>query len=168
MGSPVLALSVIAVSSVEVEELLLALKVAFLVLLYLFIWRIVRTASRDVRLPQESFVLTPEGARDRRADMSTGRLVVLESPALPPHQTIELDSAPVDVGRALENEIQLEADEYASSRHARLTPQRDGVWLEDTGSTNGTFVNGVRLTRSKRLEPGDVIRIGETDLRYER
>jgi pSer/pThr/pTyr-binding forkhead associated (FHA) protein len=158
---------VIGVSSVEVEELLLALKVAFLVLLYLFIWRIVRTASRDVRLPQESFVLTPEGARDRRAGVNTGRLVVLESPALPSQYAVELDSAPVEVGRALENELQLEEDEFASSKHARLTPQRDGVWLEDMGSTNGTFVNGVRLKKARRLEPGDVIRIGESDFRYE-
>jgi hypothetical protein len=158
---------VILVSSVEVEELLLGLKIAFLVLLYLFIWRIVRTASRDVRLPQESFVLTPDGARDRRADVSTGRLVVLESPALPAHSAIELDSAPLEIGRSLENEVQLEEDEFASSQHARLTPQRDGGWLEDTGSTNGTFVNGVRLTRARRLEPGDVIRIGESDFRYE-
>ena len=154
-------------SSVEVEELLLALKIAFLVLLYLFIWRIVRTASRDVRLPQESFVLTPEGARDRRADVHTGRLVVLESPALPANYAIELDSSAVEVGRALENEIQLEEDEFASSKHARLTPQRDGVWVEDIGSTNGTFVNGVRVKKSRRLEPGDVIRIGESDFRYE-
>jgi pSer/pThr/pTyr-binding forkhead associated (FHA) protein len=159
---------VISVSSVEVEELLLVLKIAFLVLLYLFIWRIVRTASRDVRLPQESFVLTPEGARGRRAEARTGRLVVLESPALPRQHRIELDSAPVEIGRALENEIQLEDDEFASARHARLTPQRDGVWLEDSGSTNGTFVNGDRLTRAQRLEPGDVIRIGESDFRYER
>jgi pSer/pThr/pTyr-binding forkhead associated (FHA) protein len=158
---------VIAVSSVEVEELLLVLKIAFLVLLYLFIWRIVRTASRDVRLPQESFVLTPE-ARGRRVEARTGRLVVLESPALPRHQRIELDSAPLEIGRSLENEIQLEDDEFASARHARLTPQRDGVWLEDTGSTNGTFVNGDRVTRAQRLEPGDVIRIGESDFRYER
>ena len=158
----------ILISSLEVEELLLALKIAFLVLLYLFIWRIVRTASRDVRLPQESFVLTPEGARDRRAEASTGRLVVLESPALPSQHAIDLDSSPVEVGRALENEIQLEEDEFASARHARLTPQRDGVWLEDIGSTNGTFVNGVRVKRSRRLEPGDVVRIGESDFRYER
>ena len=158
----------ISVSSVEVEELLLILKIAFLVLLYLFIWRIVRTASRDVRLPQESFVLTPAGARERREEARTGRLVVLESPALPQQHRIELDSAPVQVGRALENEIQLEEDEFASAQHARLTPQRDGIWLEDTGSTNGTFVNGARLTRPRRLEPGDVIRIGESDFRYER
>jgi hypothetical protein len=159
---------VIAVSSVEVEELLLVLKIAFLVLLYLFIWRIVRTASRDVRLPQESFVLTPAGARERRAERRRGRLVVLESPALPNRHKIELDSASVEIGRALENEIQLQDDEFASARHARLTPQRDGVWLEDTGSTNGTFVNGSRLTQPRRLEPGDVIRIGESDFRYER
>jgi FHA domain len=159
---------VTSVSSVEVEELLLVLKIAFLVLLYLFIWRIVRTASRDVRLPQESFVLTPEGARGRRAERRRGRLVVLDSPALPARHRIELDSAPVEIGRSLENEIQLEKDEFASAHHARLTPQRDGVWLEDSGSTNGTFVNGERLARPRRLEPGDVIRIGESDFRYER
>ena len=45
--------------SAAVDEVLLVLKIAFLVLLYLFIWRIVRTASRDLRLPQESFVLAP-------------------------------------------------------------------------------------------------------------
>jgi hypothetical protein len=159
---------VIGVSSVEVDELLLGLKIAFLVLLYLFIWRIVRTACRDVRLPQESFVLTPEGARERRLEASAGRLVVLESPAFEAQSAFELNSSPVEIGRALENEIQLEQDEFASARHARLTPQRDGVWLEDTGSTNGTFVNGVRLTKARRLEPGDVIRVGESDFRYER
>jgi pSer/pThr/pTyr-binding forkhead associated (FHA) protein len=159
---------VITVSSVEVDELLLGLKIAFLVLLYLFIWRIVRTASRDVRLPQESFVLTPEGARDRRAEAGAGRLVVLESPALATQTEFDLNSSPVEIGRALENEVQVEEDEFASARHARLTPQRDGVWLEDTGSTNGTFVNGVRLTKARRLESGDVIRIGESDFRYER
>ena len=57
--------------SVAVDELLLVLKIAFLVLLYLFIWRIVRTASRDLRLPQESFILAPSGGR-RRARVQTG------------------------------------------------------------------------------------------------
>ena len=47
--------------SAAVDEVLLVLKIAFLVLLYLFIWRIVRTASRDLRLPQESFILAPSG-----------------------------------------------------------------------------------------------------------
>jgi len=61
----------------------------------------------------------------------------------------------------------LSADEYASTRHARFEPRRDGVYIEDIGSTNGTFVNGIRLTRDRKLTPGDVVRIGETDLRFE-
>ena len=74
-------------ASLAVGEALVILKVLFLVLLYLFIWRIVRTASRDLRLPQESFVLTPSQAQaaglSRAARRSRrGRLVVLESPTL--------------------------------------------------------------------------------------
>jgi pSer/pThr/pTyr-binding forkhead associated (FHA) protein len=41
------------------------------------------------------------------------------------------------------------------------------VYVEDVGSTNGTFVNGIRLTRERRLATGDIVRIGETDLRFE-
>ncbi len=61
------------VDSVAVDEVLLVLKIAFLVLLYLFIWRIVRTASRDLRLPQESFVLAPSAGAGRHASRSRGR-----------------------------------------------------------------------------------------------
>ena len=59
------------------------------------------------------------------------------------------------------------SDEYASGRHARFEPRRDGVYAEDLGSTNGTFVNGTQITRTHRLVPGDVVRTGETDLRFE-
>jgi len=51
-----------ALASAQVETTLLALKLAFLVLLYLFIWRIVRSAARDLRLPQESMILSPQQA----------------------------------------------------------------------------------------------------------
>ena len=68
---------------------------------------------------------------------------------------------------ARNNDVPLPEDEYASTRHARFEPRRDGVCVEDIGSTNGTFVNGIRLTRERRLAPGDVVRIGETDLRFE-
>jgi pSer/pThr/pTyr-binding forkhead associated (FHA) protein len=160
---------VIAVSTVEVEELLLGLKIAFLVVLYLFIWRIVRTASKDLRLPQESFILDPEQAAALRqtAELQTGELVVLRSPALAEGERLQLNSAPVTIGRSSENDLPLDADEFTSSRHARVEPRRDGVWIEDVGSTNGTFLNGAQLTRPRRLSPGDVIRVGETDLRFE-
>lgn len=159
----------IAVSTVEVEELLLGLKVAFLVVLYLFIWRIVRTASKDLRLPQESFILDPEQAAALRKpdEFQTGELVVLRSPALVEGERHQLNSAALTIGRSNENDVPLDADEFASSRHARVEPRRDGVWLEDIGSTNGTFLNGAQVGRPRRLTPGDVIRVGETDLRFE-
>jgi FHA domain len=159
----------LAVSTVEVEELLLGLKLAFLVVLYLFIWRIVRTASKDLRLPQESFILDPEHAAAlRRPDQfETGELVVLRSPALAEGERRPLDSAPLTIGRSSDNDVPLDADDFASSHHARVEPRRDGVWLEDVGSTNGTFLNGTQVTRPRRLSPGDVIRVGETDLRFE-
>jgi FOG: FHA domain len=161
---------VIFPGSIAVEEALLLLKIAFLVLLYLFIWRIVRTAARDLRLPQESFVLAPGSIPGLGGDaphVEAGKLVVVKSPALSEGDEWELDSSPLTFGRSSQNDIQLKRDEYASSSHARIEPRRDGVWLEDIGSTNGTYLNGVRLTHPKRLTSGDVVRIGETELRFE-
>jgi len=156
--------------SIAVEEALLLLKIAFLVLLYLFIWRIVRTAARDLRLPQESFVLAPGSIPGLGGDtphVEAGKIVVVKSPALTEGDEWDLDASPLTFGRSSQNDVELKRDEYASSSHARLEPRRDGVWLEDIGSTNGTYLNGIRLTRPKRLTSGDIVRIGETELRYE-
>ena len=160
-------------ASVEVGEALLILKLLFLVLLYLFIWRIVRTASRDVRLPQESFVLDAgpgAGGRARRRTptVGTGRLVVVDSPSLDPGLVRVLDSTALTLGRGAQNDLALDSDDFASARHARIEPRRDGVWVEDIGSTNGTYVNGARISKARVLRNGDVIRVGATDLRYER
>jgi FHA domain-containing protein len=159
----------VTVASIAVEEALLLLKILFLVLLYLFIWRIVRTAARDLRLPQESFVLAPGSipGLGEEPRVEAGRIVVVKSPALTEGDEWELDSSSLTLGRSSHNDIQLKRDEYASSSHARFEPRRDGVWVEDIGSTNGTYLNGIRLTRPKRLSSGDVVRIGETELRYE-
>jgi hypothetical protein len=159
----------VILGAVEVEAVLLGLKVGFLVLLYLFIWRIVRTVARDVRLPQESFVLAPQqaAAAGLGPRARTGSLIVLASPALREDSERTLDSTPVTIGRSTDNDLALQADEFASTHHARVEPRRDGVWIEDVGSTNGTFVNGSKLKRPRRLDPGDIIRVGETDFRFE-
>jgi pSer/pThr/pTyr-binding forkhead associated (FHA) protein len=130
----------------------------------------VRTAARDVRLPQESFVLAPGSIPGLQADqpqVEAGRLVVVKSPALEEGEEWPLDSAPLTFGRGSQNDVRLDRDEYASTRHARVEARRDGVWVEDVGSTNGTYLNGIKLTRAKRLTQGDVVRIGETELRYD-
>ena len=152
---------------VAVDELLLVLKIAFLVLLYLFIWRIVRSASRDIRPTQESMIVAPGRAPPARQPPPVGRLVVVKSASLAVGDARELDSSPVTIGRGAQNTIELRGDQFASAAHARVEPRADGVWLEDTGSTNGTFVNGVKVDGRRRLAPGDVIRVGETDLRYD-
>jgi pSer/pThr/pTyr-binding forkhead associated (FHA) protein len=114
-------------------------------------------------------VLAPSDAAALReaAGLNVGRVIVVKSPALPEGEEWQLDSAPLTFGRSSQNDIPLENDEYASSRHARIEPRRDGVWVEDIGSTNGTYLNGARLTEPTALAPGDIVRIGETELRYE-
>jgi hypothetical protein len=160
------------VASVEVQTVLLVLKICFLVLLYLFIWRIVRSASRDVRMPQESFIMGPQqaaaaGLGRQEQPVHSGTLVTVRSSAIEQGTRFELNAKAVTVGRAATNDIRLANDEFASGRHARIEPRRDGVWVEDIGSTNGTYVNGTRLARAQRLVSGDVIRVGETDLRFD-
>ena len=158
--------------SIAVDEALLILKIAFLVLLYLFIWRIVRSASRDIRVGQgqESFVLPPSGvpAHPRGVAPPADRLVVLSSPTLRKGEHYTLDSAPLSLGRGPQNVIELRGDQFSSAAHARFERRGDAVWVQDEGSTNGTFVNGSRLERPRKLTSGDIVRVGETHLRYER
>jgi hypothetical protein len=116
-------------ADVAVETVLLALKIAFLVLLYLFIWRIVRAAAKDVRLPQESFILGPGQAAAAgfvQPPVRLASLVVLRSPALDEGERYELDSAPLTVGRGSPNDIELHGDEFTrgSSRGATASGSR--------------------------------------------
>jgi hypothetical protein len=157
------------VASTRLEEVLLALKIAFLILLYLLIWRIVRTVTRDMRASpaQESFIRPPVGSVPASAASAGGRLVVQESPVLDEDDAFSIDSAPLTVGRGGQNDVAIEGDEFASARHVRFEPRRDGVWVQDLGSTNGTYVNGIRIDGARRLSSGDVVRVGETTMRFE-
>jgi pSer/pThr/pTyr-binding forkhead associated (FHA) protein len=157
--------------SVAVDTALLALKIGFLVLLYLFIWMIVRSATRDVRAaPQESIVIGAAQAAELRAqhaqEIPPARLAVVASPALATGRLLVLRE-PLTVGRAPECGLRLERDEFVSSRHARLTPSEEGLFVEDLSSTNGTFVNDAAVTTSRLLQIGDVVKIGETRLKVE-
>ncbi len=161
------------IAVIDAEQALLALKIAFLVLLYLFIWAVVRSATRDLKVaPQESIVLSAQEAGALRAPFEAaaptpnGRLLVVQSPALTVGSTIEV-AAPTRFGRGGENAVRLDGDDFVSSRHAVLEPRPDGLWVEDLGSTNGTFVNGAPVTTARLLQAGDVVRIGQTDLRVE-
>ena len=150
-------------ASVAIPEVLLILKIAFLVLLYLFIWRIVRSAARDLRLPQESMILAPQQAAET------------ESPAAPAverevavlswnGQTKRVEKRRVLLGRSRECDIQLE-DPNVSRRHAELRQEGSAFWIIDLDSTNGVEVNGRRVKRA-RLTDGDTFTMGSTDVTF--
>jgi hypothetical protein len=159
------------IAAVSVDEALLVLKIAFLVLLYLFIWMIVRSATRDVRsAPQESIVLSAADVAAVRPSpppsRTSARMTVVSSPSLPDGRRLTFHEA-TTVGRGPGSGLRLDEDEYVSSRHALITPAETGVWVEDLGSTNGTFVNGAPVTSARLLAAGDVVRVGDTQLRVE-
>jgi pSer/pThr/pTyr-binding forkhead associated (FHA) protein len=97
-----------------------------------------------------------------------GRLVVERSKAIDVGAEFDAGPVPVTVGRSGDNTISLDGDEFASGHHARIESQRDGVWILDLGSTNGTFVNGERVDGRRQLHRGDLVQIGDTELRFER
>ena len=77
--------------------------------------------------------------------------------------SIPLRGQPIMFGRAQDATVVLD-DDYASGRHARLFPQGSRWFIEDLGSTNGTFVGDNQLSRAQAVEPGQRIRIGKTVL----
>ena len=162
------------VASTSVAGALLALKIAFIVLLYLFVLRVIRSAGRGDKQPpsQDSMILTPAAAASAglgrpAAVHRSARLVVQRSPSLEEGGEFPLNAAPVTVGRGGQNDLVLSGDEFASARHARIELRGDGVWVQDLESTNGTFVNGARVAGAQRLDDGDVVRVGATDLMVE-
>jgi hypothetical protein len=156
-------------------QLLLVLKIVFVVVLYLFVWRVVRLSTRDLGRPQESMVLGAAAAAAAglgraapplQPEAASPHLVVLSSPVYPPGTLVRLDED-VTFGRAPDCDVVLEGDGYASSHHAQVFA-RDGVrYVRDLGSTNGTHVGGDALVAEHRLRAGDELRVGETELRYE-
>ena len=92
--------------------------------------------------------------------------MVLSSPIYPPGTLVRLD-ADVAFGRGAENDVVLEGDPYASSKHSAVLVRNGERVVRDLGSTNGTFVGGAPLAGEHVLRIGDELRIGETELRYE-
>ena len=87
------------------------------------------------------------------------RLVVRRGPQ--PNQVYELNKDIVTLGRDITNDITIN-DPEVSRHHMRLTRGAGGFTIEDLGSTNGTFVNGQRLTGARPLRTGDMVGLGET------
>lgn len=130
------------------EFLLTALRLIFLALVYLFVWQVARSISSHLGLRQ--------GRGHRRPG---SRLVVVRGDT-----QVGLDFTVRDstvLGRSAESDVVLE-DPYASEFHLRLTSKDGRLVLTDLGSTNGTYINGRRVTSPVDLNRGDAVQVGKT------
>ncbi|MGI5436605.1 FHA domain-containing protein FhaB/FipA [Streptomyces shenzhenensis] len=115
-----------------------------------------QTARQQAAPPQQRG--QQSGGRQRRN--APAKLVVTEGTLT--GTTVALQGQTITLGRAHDSTIVLD-DDYASSRHARIYPDRDGQWIvEDLGSTNGTYLDRSRLTTPTPIPLGGPIRIGKT------
>ncbi|MCL4466323.1 MAG: FHA domain-containing protein [Chloroflexi bacterium] len=134
---------------------LLFLRLGMVALLYIFLIQVVWLLRRSL-------------AADSRPTRSgaTARLVVVESSG--PHLTRGHAFALRDVtsiGRSTSSAIRVE-DPYASAEHALVTLRDGRAWLEDLGSTNGTFLNRRQIAKPTLLQSGDIVQVGQVKFKF--
>jgi pSer/pThr/pTyr-binding forkhead associated (FHA) protein len=146
------------------------MKFGLLVLLYLFVWRSLKTVASGLSDRPRSAAPVPgppSSAPPARSSKRRGASRVPTNVLIHGKDGRRIGSfkltGEIEIGRADHCTIRL-ADTYASLVHARLSP-RDGSWtIEDLGSTNGTFLNEHRLESPSQVRSGDKVRIGTTVL----
>jgi pSer/pThr/pTyr-binding forkhead associated (FHA) protein len=148
------------------EPLVVALKFGFLAVLYLFLLWVARSAMKDLGRGAEPAPARPvETPGSSHASPLSAQLVVVAAKGYEPGTSWNIDGG-LTMGRSEGAEIRVD-DSFASSSHARLFRRGDFMWVEDMGSTNGTYLNGRQISSAERLKRGDVIRIGDSEYRYQ-
>jgi pSer/pThr/pTyr-binding forkhead associated (FHA) protein len=127
-------------------------RAGFLMLLWLFIWSVLRILRNDIYAPTGAVMV-------RRGLALRGAL--LPSRQHRSNARITLGSQPVLIGRADDSTLVL-TDDYASTRHARLSQRGSDWYVEDLGSTNGTYLDRAKVTTAVRVPIGTPVHIGKT------
>lgn len=149
----------------DYEPVSVALKFAFLAVLYLFLFWIAKSARRDLRQNSRSDTDDRHGFGSVRSSLPDGWLVVEAGNDITPGSRYDLFGG-VTLGRSADADITF-TDRYASGLHARLYPRGDRYFLEDMNSTNGTLLDGRAFSGEQELDDGSRIRIGDTEFRVE-
>jgi hypothetical protein len=157
------------------EPLAVALKFGFLAVLYLFLLWVARSASRDLArlegaapVPEAPDAVPSRRRESGRPDLRAGvepRLEVVAAMGHDPGTAFDVGEG-ATLGRSNGADIRID-DPFASSAHARIFGRGDFMYVEDMGSTNGTYLNGRQLKGPERLKVADVIRIGDSEYRYQ-
>ncbi len=145
--------------SFTTETLILFLRFAVLIVLYLFLWQVILVIWRDLHRPA-----TGESGQSK----PTSRLVILEGgpTSYRPGHSFPIQGS-TTIGRGPDNAIVL-GDSFVSTSHAIVTFRDDSWWLADLDARNGTWLNGQRIKGEAQLQPGDVITIGQVKLKLAR
>jgi pSer/pThr/pTyr-binding forkhead associated (FHA) protein len=154
------------------EPLLAVLKLLCLALLYLFFLRVLRAVWAELKPPPPA-PPPPTAAPRRREPVPSGRRkrgaaghLVIVAPSEQKGRSFELNGE-LTVGRAAGCQVALE-DNYVSQLHARVFTRDGGVWVEDLGSTNGTYLNDQRVSAPLAVRRGDQLKVGSTVLELKR
>jgi hypothetical protein len=156
------------------DPLAVALKFGFLAVLFLFLLWVTRSAMKDLARtagPAAAEPVDPPGPRRRESalpDLRAGvepRIEVVAAMGHHPGTSFDIGGG-ATLGRSDGADINVD-DPFASSAHARIFPRGDYMYLEDMGSTNGTYLNGRQVRTAERLKVADKIRIGDTEYRYQ-
>ena len=143
------------------DQLLNALKLLLLGLIYLFFGRVLWAVWSEVRTPVAVGGSSSRGGK-RKAGRGVVSFVVIE-PKDHRGQTYTLSNV-LNIGRVEDNDIVITDDSFISSHHARIEVRPEGVWVVDLQSTNGSFVNGQRVASERSVRKGDRIQVGSTVL----
>jgi len=135
-----------------------ALKYGLLVLLFLFIWRSMRWVVRGLNVDR-----TPSGAAIAGAPAADSparpSMLMVSSDGQKPH-SVRLDGS-TTIGRSVECELRLD-DTYVSQQHARIFDRSGNWYVEDLGSTNGTYLNRKKVQGPMVMQRGDKLQVGNT------
>jgi hypothetical protein len=153
---------------VDTEPIAVALKFGFLIVLYLFLLWVARSALKELRTTAqpapEATGFHPVGAGGREPG-TDAFLVAVKGEGMQPGERFDLFGG-LSIGRSPDADVRIE-DRFSSGVHARLYSRSGSYYVEDMGSTNGTYLNGAELRGESRLNDLDEVRIGDTEFRFE-
>ena len=147
------------------------IKVLFLALLWVFILSAVSVIRSDLfgrtvpNTDQPQELESPAPPRKSKRQRGEPRMLAITGGAQA-GQSAELAGGVVMIGRGADCQLILD-DDYVSTRHARVVAGENGYYAEDLGSTNGTYVNGQRITAPTTITMSDTVRIGKTIMKLE-